>query len=207
MRQCDLRKQLEVHFRFMGGLDNLPILATPMPRRNGGRAQLAQVMKDMEVRKGAEIGVRYGASAKLWRETIPELDLTCIDPYVAYHRVGQDRQDLIFDGAKENAEKYGFTLLRIHSLEAVQRFEDGSLDFVHIDGNHTFDHCVRDIIEWVPKVRKGGLVLIHDYCAFGLSGVMPAVDGYTKCHWIDPWYVTRDNEPTAFWQRGAERAG
>jgi len=56
-------------------------------------------------------------------------------------------------------------------------------------------------------VRIGGLVLVHDYCAFGMSGVIPAIDSYTHCHWIDPWYVTRDQEPTAFWQRGAERTG
>ena len=52
-----------------------------------------------------------------------------------------------------------------------------------------------------------GLVLVHDYCAFGMSGVIPAVDAYTHCHKIDPWFVTRDMEPTAFWQRGTEKAG
>ena len=203
----DLRKALEKHFRFMGGMDNLPITATSVPRSNGGRKSLALVMRDMGLVKAAEIGCRYGASARLWRDGIPELDITCVDPYRAYHRVSQARQDLIYAGAQENSAKFGFKLIRKASLNAVDDFADGSLDWVHIDGDHSFDAAVQDIVRWSPKVRVGGLVLVHDYCAFGLSGVMPAIDAYTHCHWIDPWYVTRDMEPTAFWQRGAERAG
>jgi hypothetical protein len=203
----DLRKHLNKHFRFGGGRDNLPILATPLSRRAGGRIALAKTMADMGVKKMVEIGCRYGASGMLWREHIPDLDLTCIDPYVAYHRVSQERQDLIYAGAQENAAKAGFKLVRMASLDAVDGYDDGELDAVNIDGNHTFDAAVQDIIRWAAKVREGGLVLVHDYCAFGLSGVIPAVDGYTHCHWIDPWYVTRDQEPTAFWMRGTERAG
>lgn len=206
----DLRQALNKHFRFIGGLDNLPELATSLYRRRGdgmGRVALAKTMADMGLTKGVEVGCRYGASGILWKEHIPDLKLICYDPYRAYHRVSQERQDLIYAGALENAEKAGFSIVRMPSLEAVDCHQDGSLDWVHIDGDHTFDAAVQDIIRWAHKVREGGLILVHDYCAFGMSGVMPAVDAYTHCHRIDPWYVTRDMEPTAFWQRGAERAG
>ncbi len=206
----DLRKSLEKHFRFIGGKDNLPILATSLYRRRSdgmGRVALAKLINDMGLKNAVEIGCRYGASGMLWREHIPDLSLTCIDPYRAYHRVSQARQDKIYAGALVNAENAGFTILRAASLEIVDCFKDSSLDWVHIDGDHSFDAAVQDIIKWAPKVREGGLVLVHDYCRFGLSGVINAVDAYAHCHWIDPWYVTRDMEPTAFWQRGAERAG
>lgn len=203
----DLRKHLEKHFRFQSGPDNYPILATPLSRREGERVALARTMRDMGLVKAVEVGSRYGASAQLWKEHIPDLDITCIDPYRAYHRVSQERQDLIYSGACENAAKCGFKLLRKASLDAVDDYEDGSLDWVHIDGDHTFDAAVQDIIRWAHKVREGGLVLVHDYCAFGMSGVIPAIDSYTHCHRIDPWYVARAQEPTALWQRGAERAG
>lgn len=206
----NLRKHLEKHFRFIGGLDNLPELATSLYRRRGdgmGRVSLAKTMADMGLVNAVEVGCRYGASGMLWCEHIPNLNLMCIDPYRAYHRVSQERQDLIYKGACENAAKYRFSIDRRASLDAVDSYDDGVLDWVHIDGDHTFDAAVQDIIRWAPKVREGGLVLVHDYCAFGMSGVMPAVDAYTNCHRIDPWYVTRDMEPTAFWQRGAERAG
>lgn len=206
----DLRKRLEVHFRFVGGKDNLPELATARDRGRRdtkGRLNLARVMNDMGLKKAVEIGSRYGASAILWKENIPGLDITCIDPYRAYHRVSQESQDKIYAAACVHAEQHGFKILRKASLDAVDSFADGSLDWVNIDGDHTFDAAVQDIIRWAPKVREGGLVLVHDYCAFGMSGVIPAVDAYTNCHRIDPWYVTRDLEPTAFWQRGAEKAG
>jgi len=164
-------------------------------------------MNDMGLKKAVEIGCRYGGSAVIWKEQIPDLDLICIDPYREYHRVSQATQDRIYTQACENAEKYGFKIIRKASLDAVDDFADGSLDWVNIDGDHTFDAAVQDIIRWAWKVREGGLILVHDYCAFGMSGVIPAVDSYARCHWIDPWYVTRDMEPTAFWQRGAERAG
>lgn len=205
-----LRQHLEKHFRFIGGKDNLPELATSLYRRRGdgmGRKALALTMADMGLTKGVEIGCRYGASALLWKEFIPNLDLTCIDPYAAYHRVSQERQDRIYEGALKNLEGTGLKIWRKASLDAVDSYKDGVLDWVHIDGDHSFDAAVRDIIQWAPKVREGGLVLVHDYCAFGMSGVMQAVDSYTHCHRIDPWYVTRDMEPTAFWQRGTERAG
>jgi len=109
--------------------------------------------------------------------------------------------------AQRALEPYNATIMRAASLDAVGEFADGSLDFVYIDGDHRFDACVQDLIRWAPKVRNGGLVMLHDYCAFERAGVMPAVDAYTHSHRIDPWYVTRDNLPTVFWQRGAERAG
>ncbi len=205
----DLQKALESHFRFTGGhrrSDNLPYLASQTTRADG-RVHLALTMRDMGFTKGVEIGCRYGASAQMWKDAMPDLDFTGIDPYEAYHHVSQERQDKIYKGAMENAEKFGFKIIRARSLDALDQFEDGSLDFVNIDGDHTFDAAVMDIICWSKKVGEGGLVLVHDYCTFENSGVIKAVDGYTHCHKIEPWYVTRDREPTAFWQQGTDQGG
>src|SRR4030095_6564759 len=100
----DFRKAREKHFRFIGGLDNLPELATSLYRRRAdgmGRVSLAKVMNDLGLAVAVEGRCRYGASAQLWREHIPGLNLTCIDPYRAYHRVSQERQDQIYAGAME----------------------------------------------------------------------------------------------------------
>lgn len=203
---------LNKQFRFNGGRDNMPILATPRDGRERGRQAIAQVMAELGFTRGMEIGTKYGQSARIWAEAIPHLTLVCIDPYKAYHHSNQEKQDKIYEDAKRNiarhAEETGAEILldRRESLEVVSSLEDEIVDFVNVDGNHTFDACVQDIIQWVPKVKPGGLVLVHDYCTFRLSGVIRAVDAYTHCHRIEPWYVTRDYEPTAFWQRGTERA-
>ena len=77
-------------------------------------------------------------------------------------------------------------------------FEDESLDFAYIDANHLYDYVCQDIIHWSHKVRSGGMVGCHDYGPHN-CGVVMAVDGYTFCHNIHPWYVTFEPIPTAFW--------
>jgi hypothetical protein len=37
------------------------------------------------------------------------------------------------------------------------------LDFVYIDGDHSYEGVLRDIHAWTPHVRKGGIIAGHDY--------------------------------------------
>ena len=62
------------------------------------------------------------------------------------------------------------------SVEAVNQFEDASLDFVFIDATHTYESVSQDIRLWWPKVRPQGLFSGHDY---RWSGVKLAVDEFT----------------------------
>lgn len=203
----DFMQALRTHFRFMGLPDVLPCGVKGRRRRQDGRLLLARIMRDLDFRVGAEIGTRHGASAKLWCETMPGLKLTCIDPYNVYRpRKSQEKQDAVFESAQQALAPFDVTFVRESSITAASKFENNSLDFVHVDGDHEFDMVMQDIILYTPKVRKGGMILIHDYFNFYLGGVMHAVNAYTACHLIDPWFVTRDEEPTAFWQRGAEGA-
>ena len=84
------------------------------------------------------------------------------------------------------------------SMDALSDVKDGELDFVFIDGNHLFNYAMADIIFWSPKVRSGGMIAVHDYYQ-GESGVVKAVDCYTYCNHIIPWYTTKELQPTAFW--------
>jgi hypothetical protein len=52
--------------------------------------------------------------------------------------------------------------MRMRSSEAAGRFANGSIDFVHLDGNHQEDQAVADVMAFLPKVRNGGLLLIND---------------------------------------------
>ena len=67
------------------------------------------------------------------------------------------------------------TVIRKKSVEASLGFKDGSVDLVFLDGDHSFDGCSADIVAWWPKLRKGGVMLGHDYCA-RLQGVIDAVN-------------------------------
>ena len=61
-------------------------------------------------------------------------------------------------------------MLRMKSIYAVDLFEDESLDFVYIDANHSYEGVKEDIRIWYPKVKKGGLLLGHDYLPDYLYG-------------------------------------
>lgn len=148
---------------------------------------------------GAEVGVRTGKFAKLLLDANPNLTLYCIDPWMAYQRYSQIKQDAIYQKAVETLSKYKTVIIRKTSMDALSDVADRSLDFIHIDGNHEFDYICPDIIFWAKKVKDGGIITVHDYHAGYWYGVMQAVNAYTHCHNINPWYVLKHDQPTAFW--------
>ena len=194
----EIHKTINKHFRFRTMNDNLPISS---PR--GNRGNLADCFNELGYKQGVEIGTQYGKYAEILCKQIPGGHLTCIDPWFAYSWIDQQKQDERYAHAVERLTPYinadQLTIIRKTSMDAVHDFEDGSIDYVFIDGNHRFDYVMLDIIFWAQKVRRGGIVACHDYYNFRWSGVVKAVDAYTHCHKIDPWYVTREHDPTAFW--------
>ena len=196
-------------FKYRPARHSMPIVvASRLPKRTGqhksqtsGRRGLAAMIRDMDYRVGVEIGTYLGESAALWCSVAKKLKLTCIDPYRVYNaRIYAETQEEIYQTACKNLESYNATIMRLPSEEAAAKFENDSLDFLHIDGDHGFDACVMDLILWVPKVRIGGLILVHDYTILQGPGVIRAVDSYTHCHSIFPWYATMDYAPTVFWE-------
>lgn len=55
--------------------------------------------------------------------------------------------------------------IKSDSVQASLRYEDESLDFVFIDGNHLYQNCKYDIQSYLPKVKKGGVISGHDWRA------------------------------------------
>lgn len=40
--------------------------------------------------------------------------------------------------------------------------EAGSIDLVFVDGDHRYDGVSRDVAHWIPALRPGGLLVLHD---------------------------------------------
>jgi hypothetical protein len=52
---------------------------------------------------------------------------------------------------------------KCNSYDAPEFYEDESLDFVFIDASHEYENVKKDIINWYPKVKFGGVIAGHDY--------------------------------------------
>jgi hypothetical protein len=53
-------------------------------------------------------------------------------------------------------------LLRMRFDQALENFNDESIELLHIDGEHTYEAVKRDFLRWWPKVKPGGVVMMHD---------------------------------------------
>jgi cephalosporin hydroxylase len=54
------------------------------------------------------------------------------------------------------------TVIRATGLQALDRFQDESIDILHIDGNHTENSALTDAERYFPKVKKGGYIWLDD---------------------------------------------
>ncbi len=54
------------------------------------------------------------------------------------------------------------TLLRSAFDAALAQFADGAIDLLHLDGLHTEEAVRHDLERWLPKLRAGGILLMHD---------------------------------------------
>jgi len=59
------------------------------------------------------------------------------------------------------------------STDVAPRFD--AIDFVFIDGDHSYVSICEDIAAWVPRISRGGVIAGHDYMAHH-PGVIRAVN-------------------------------
>ncbi len=70
------------------------------------------------------------------------------------------------DGSRRKVAMFGkhrAQLLELSSVEASKTFDDRSLDMVFVDGDHSYEATLEDILHWWPKLRRGGVMAGHDF--------------------------------------------
>jgi hypothetical protein len=153
------------------------------------------IFNELGFKVGAEIGVYKGEYTKVLCDA--GLKIYGIDIWKKYGDYDdyKDQQHLT-SAEDETRERLKDTknvvLLKGWSQDVVNQFEDESLDFVFIDGNHDFRHATDDIDDWSKKVRKGGIVSGHDYVRMTGNAKMHVKDvvpGYANAYHIHPWFV------------------
>jgi len=137
---------------------------------------IADVLRDRPHSVGAEVGVFRGIFAKQLLNMLPDIaKYYCIDPWEHYDEyllsiVPSSMERKIkppqaFNVFKRNTKAFQdkVIVLRKMSQDALIDIPDESLDFVFLDGNHTYEHAIVDIPNWSKKVKVGGIISGHDY--------------------------------------------
>ena len=137
-----------------------------------------ELFAPLDPKHGAEIGVWNGKTSRSLLKRFPELSLVMVDrwcpppPGDSWLESG-DRFARRSTEEFYNAYRSAMHVTRAYmkrrrvlfreSTDAARLIEDESLDFVFIDGDHSFDGTLADIEAWWPKVKVGGIVSGHDY--------------------------------------------
>ena len=120
-----------------------------------------------------EIGVFGGQSffAMAWGN--PKAKLVAIDPWTSAE-AAQDcapgaeaayQWDDIYTGFIENLHRfaaYERTLVLRMTSEQALPFIQEPIDLLHLDGNHDEGKALFDVQNWLPRVRKGGVIVMDD---------------------------------------------
>ncbi|MCW5980941.1 MAG: class I SAM-dependent methyltransferase [Bryobacteraceae bacterium] len=115
-----------------------------------------------------ELGVHYGESYFGFCQSVDEnaVPAVCyaVDTWTGEWQAGFYGENVFQDVESHNRLYYApfSQLLRCTFDEALPRFADGTIDLLHIDGLHTYEAVAHDFHAWLPKVKAGGVVLLHD---------------------------------------------
>lgn len=87
---------------------------------------------------------------------------------------------------KEVQEKFNnipnIHIMRNTSIEAANKIEENSLDWVYIDGDHHYEPCLNDLRAYASKVKTEGYICGHDWVTKPKAGfgVNQAVQEFIK---------------------------
>lgn len=153
---------------------------------------ISNILNNSGAKTGVEIGVFKGEFSRnileRWNGT-----LYLIDPW----RELSDEEYLDSSNHKNHQDAFAQTMESIKGFEnrafmlrglgeeMVHLFQDNSLDYVYIDGNHDYDHVKQDLELWWPKLKPGGLMAGHDYLMVNWENA-PKMDNGKDIHvWAD----------------------
>lgn len=145
-----------------------------------GRRDLWKVLKEIGVKRIAEVGVAHGDNL---------INLCKCDPEIAVAvDCWSDWNDWVTSGyyrvLKLALEDKRILPIRMNSAMASDCFDDGYFDFIYIDANHHYEHVAEDLEKWWPKVSETGIIAGHDYNLVEWQnqamGVKRAVDEFAQ---------------------------
>jgi len=178
-----------------------------------GREKLLDYIKNflIDIDIAVEVGTYKGDFGQQIIDKTSPNTFYAVDPlrlfpgmisYPGFEFDSQESLDALAEKVSNRFSNQGHILLRGTSKEQSTTFENESVDFVYIDGDHTYEGCKLDIDLWWPKIKQGGILAGHDFCnsvnsKTGLKfGVIQAVTEFVEKNNLK-LYTT--NESYASW--------
>jgi hypothetical protein len=150
--------------------------------------------------RGIEIGVEKADNALSILRELPIEKLFLIDPYIPYEdALGHADFSADYTIARDKLIEYPQAVwLRETSESAIREFQnEEAVDFVYIDGNHSYESVKKDLTLYYPLLKNNGLIGGHDYTPY-YETVMRAVNEFAEeakleLHTVFPdwWFIVR----------------
>lgn len=115
-----------------------------------------------------ELGTHTGASFSAFCQAVQTGNLDCrchaVDTWQGDKHAGAYSETVFEEVSAYLVPRYDAfaTLHRATFDDALDRFADGSVDLLHIDGLHTYEAVRHDFESWRPKLSDRAVVLFHD---------------------------------------------
>ena len=115
-----------------------------------------------------ELGTHGGVSYCAFCQAINYLELDtkahAVDTWDGDSHTGDYPSETYIELKEYHDKRYSAfsDLVRTTFDNAVEKFADGSIDLLHIDGLHTLDAVRHDFETWLPKLSSQAVVLFHD---------------------------------------------
>jgi SAM-dependent methyltransferase len=175
----------------------------PPPDKCAAVGLIEELLKMGENLVGCEIGVAHGFNIVYFLDSLPNVKtIIAIDPFVVYDITGakqgtpgiflsQNNADNIREMFVKNIHPYNDRVKFIHasSQDAAADIENNSLDYIFIDGEHSYESVADDLKNYHNKVRPGGIISGHD---FSWPGVQHAVFEFIADTGIDLKFCDND---------------
>jgi glycosyltransferase involved in cell wall biosynthesis len=126
------------------------------------------LMAESQPKVFVELGTHTGNSYFSFCQAVREkgLNTRCyaVDTWQGDEQAGFYGCDVFELVNQHNESQYkSFSILyRMTFDEALAKFQDQSVDLLHIDGLHTYEAVRHDFETWLPKLAPGAVVLFHD---------------------------------------------
>lgn len=138
-----------------------------------------------------EIGVLYGGSLIMMMDLPHKTSFYGIDPFTGYYGESYDPHrnidltnhlEIVENNLKgNNPHNHEYKLIKGKSKAVVELVPD-KIDFLFIDGDHSYEGVYEDFMSYKNKMNKNGLIVFDNYNDNAWVEVKKAVDEIVELH-------------------------